>query len=255
MCTNPIYLPGYGGIPFPCGKCLECCKAYSRLWTGRCLDEARLHEQNCVVTLTYEETDGKLNKRDFQLFMKRLRKAISPIKVRYFACGEYGGKNNRPHYHVILFGWQPFDLVFHFRKKGINYYKSKFLSDVWHLGFIVVSPCTEKAVKYSTKYLTKLDIREHEVKPFTLMSRRPGIGGDAVTIDMAITGQIFRDGKSFQIPKFYLDKLEKMGYNVDVIKARRTNIAKQRSDVYLDPVKLAKIRFLGEQKLKQLRGK
>lgn len=254
MCTSPIFLSKYGNIPFPCGKCLECCLAYSRVWTGRCMDEASLHDENCVLTLTYENTDGNLCKRDFQLFMKRLRKAVAPVKIRFFACGEYGGKNNRPHFHVIIFGWQPDDLVFHFRKKGINYYKSAFVANVWQNGFIVVSPCTEKAIKYSAKYLTKLDIRFHEVPPFTLMSRRPGIGAGAITDSMAVTGLVYRNDKSFQIPKFYLDKLEKMGYNIDVIKARRTFVAKERSDTYLDPVKLAKRRFDGEQKLKNLNG-
>lgn len=255
MCTNPIFLPNLGGIPIPCGKCLECALTYSRLWTGRCMDEARLHEHNCIITLTYANAPTALCKRDFQLFMKRLRKRIAPLKIRFYGCGEYGGKNNRPHFHVIIFGWAPSDCSFFFSRNGINFYKSDFVSEVWQHGYILVSECSEKAVKYATKYLTKLDKRPHDVPPFSIMSRRPGIGAGSVNASMAITGEIFRNGKSYQIPRFYLDKLEKLGYTVYVIKARREFVARQRSDDYLIPDKLRKQKVIGEHRLKQLSGK
>ncbi|QXP45051.1 replication initiator protein [Microvirus mar16] len=254
MCTNPFFLSSMPGIPLPCGKCLECCMAHSRMWIGRIMDEASLHDKNCCITLTYEQTDGNLSKRDFQLFMKRLRKALSPIKIRFYCSGEYGGKGNRPHYHCIIFGWYPDDLQYYFSKKGVDFYKSKFVSDIWSRGYILVSPCSYKAVKYCAKYLTKLDKRIHDVPPFTLMSRSPGIGADSIKTEYAVTGQIFRDGKCYQIPRYYIDKLEKAGYNVDMIKARRRFIAQSRSDEYLDPAKLAYQRHVGNEKLKRLRG-
>ena len=58
-----------------------------------------MHEKSSFITLTFN--DEELNKRanpssvdvrDFQLFMKRLRKKHK--KIRFFHCGEYGEKNN-----------------------------------------------------------------------------------------------------------------------------------------------------------------
>ena len=64
-----------------------------------------------------------LVKKDIQDFLKRLRyhekgyqswenpknnKIENPI--RYLACGEYGTKGGRPHYHMALFNWKPNDL-------------------------------------------------------------------------------------------------------------------------------------------------
>ena len=46
---------------------------------------------------------------DVQKFLKRLRKAYKS-KLRYFIAGEYGEQTARPHYHMILYGWQPTDL-------------------------------------------------------------------------------------------------------------------------------------------------
>ena len=52
-----------------------------------------------------------LRKYDLQCFFKRLRKYFDDLskkcnipfgKIRYFACGEYGPKHFRPHYHIIL---------------------------------------------------------------------------------------------------------------------------------------------------------
>ena len=71
----------------------------------RCNHEASLYSVNSFVTLTYDDEhlpgDQCLDHRDFQLFMKRLRKRFPS---RFFMCGEYGGLNGRPHYHSILFG-------------------------------------------------------------------------------------------------------------------------------------------------------
>lgn len=77
--------------------------------------EAAMQSENSFVTLTYTDktlpltTHGlpTLNPRDLQLWLKRLRKAMSPFRLRFYAVGEYGGKTERPHYHAILFGMRP----------------------------------------------------------------------------------------------------------------------------------------------------
>lgn len=84
--------------------------------------EARLHERTWWTTLTYSKEmrpheyihpetgqlfcheQGCLNPKQFEDFIKRVRKQIHPLKLRYFAVGEYGDLNNAPHYHICIFG-------------------------------------------------------------------------------------------------------------------------------------------------------
>ena len=96
-------------VEIPCGHCLECRLEYSRQWANRCILEAQEHDQNCFITLTYDDLNipvvddvnpetgevtkfKTLVKRDLQLFMKRLRSKLDEknIKIRFFAAGEYG---------------------------------------------------------------------------------------------------------------------------------------------------------------------
>lgn len=96
----------------PCGRCIGCRLEYSRKWAIRCCNEASLYNDNCFVTLTYDDkhlpSNKSLLKRDLQLFLKRLRKKFGE-GIRFFACGEYGDETLRPHYHMILFNFSPRD--------------------------------------------------------------------------------------------------------------------------------------------------
>lgn len=73
------------------------------------LHELDSHKDNVFVTLTYDDChlpeNGSLRKDHLQKFFKRLRRDL-PVdyKIKYFACGEYGDKTDRPHYHSIIFG-------------------------------------------------------------------------------------------------------------------------------------------------------
>lgn len=123
LCKYP-YLPFEGGltvnqakfnpqarrasIPRPCGQCLHCRINQTRIWTNRILLESCCHTDKSFVTLTYNEENlpkgGNLDKSHYQNFIKRLRKKISPRKIKYFGVGEYGSISHRPHYHFMLFG-------------------------------------------------------------------------------------------------------------------------------------------------------
>lgn len=75
----------------PCGQCIGCRLEYSREWAIRCLDEAAMFRQNCFVTLTMSDDSvakhgRSLDVRLFQLFMKRLRKEVAPLRVRFFTA-------------------------------------------------------------------------------------------------------------------------------------------------------------------------
>lgn len=100
-------------IPVPCGKCPSCLTRRASSWSFRLYQETKNHYEQYFVTLTYDTkyvpiTTGShpmsLNKYDIQTFLKRVRKHHPSRTVKYFAVGEYGGKTNRPHYHIIIFG-------------------------------------------------------------------------------------------------------------------------------------------------------
>lgn len=261
MLTGAAYL-------VPCGSCYECCTAYANMWAKRCMDEASQYNENCMITLTYEETDGKLHKEHLQKFIKRLRRKLEPKRIRYYACGEYGGQRDRPHYHCLVFGYFPQDAKYICTKGGVEYYGSDFLEEVWKSdkefgkssckgGFISITKLNFKACRYACKYLQKLDKREHSVKPFTVMSRKPGIGANAVDVSMLLNGVVYVDGKEYPIPKFYVDKLEQYGYNVDILKAKRKYIMQSKYGEYLQASAVDSARRRGdliENRLHRMEG-
>lgn len=76
-------------MKLPCGQCIGCRLEYSRQWAIRCLDEAAMHSSNCFITLTNsEESVSKfgrsLDVSVFQNFMKRFRKEVAPLRIRFF---------------------------------------------------------------------------------------------------------------------------------------------------------------------------
>jgi hypothetical protein len=193
-------------IDIPCGQCIGCRIEHSRQWAMRMVHEASMHSDNCFITLTYNPEnlppDGGLIKKDFQNFMKRLRKHIAPKKVRYYHCGEYGDTNNRPHYHAILFGYNFDDWVYLFDSpSGSPIYTSPTLERIWKYGFVTIGEVTFESAAYCARYVVKkikgkkadeVD-KETGLKPYerinsytgeisevlpeySSMSRRPGIG-------------------------------------------------------------------------------
>lgn len=186
-----------------CGGCLGCRLDRSREWAARIIHESRCHEDSCFITLTYDEDKmprlfpggpGTLVKNDFQKFMKRLRKRLSPRKVRYYMCGEYGENTQRPHYHACIFGFDPEDQEFFSVGSDYQVNTSKMLSDTWGLGFVTVGALTFQSAAYVARYVLKkitgnlahdhyLRVDPYGVAcwlepEYNTMSRRPGIGKD-----------------------------------------------------------------------------
>lgn len=152
----------------PCGSCVKCMMKRSTHWAVRCCHEASLFRNNCFITLTYDDKhippDRMLYKKPFQLFMKRLRfefsgcesyefegKVISPI--RYFACGEYAPKHNRPHFHAILFNFQFSELEFYKRSWGNTLYTSPVLERLWPFGYSTIGAVTFSSSSYVSRYI------------------------------------------------------------------------------------------------------
>lgn len=258
MCLYPFYLKSVGSM-LPCGKCIECLNNYSTEFAVRCLLEAREHSENCFITLTYNNDNcpESVSKRDFQLFMKRLRFILSKdnINIRFFACGEYGSLRSRPHYHVIIFGFCPKDLIFLKKtKKGEDIYISDFISSIWGKGFISVGYLSFNSVKYCSKYMQKLIDYGALEKPFILSSRRPGIGGLPHTLDYVInnclpTDKVYLNGSFYRVPTYYFKLLEKDSSYTGIIsdlRLKRQSLVFERnsSDIEVKRVKFK--RFAGE---------
>lgn len=211
-----------GRLWLPCGKCIGCRIDRSRTWAVRCLHEAQMHQVNSFVTLTYRESetfDPSLNHRDFQLFMKRLRKSYGP--TRYFMCGEYGSLNQRPHFHALLFGRT-------FSRGGAvsdSAYTSPELSKLWTLGFSSFGEVTYQSAAYVARYSQKkitgdaalahysrVDTRTGEcvqVRPeYGRMSRDPSIGETWWNkywkeVHIARDGIVLQGGRQVPVPRRY----------------------------------------------------
>lgn len=230
-------------LKVPCGKCLGCKSDACLMWSLRAYHESTLHKQNSFITLTYDNqhlpADGKIDKRELQLFFKKLRKEIDgqcsklPTKIRYIACGEYGGKTRRPHYHAIIFGKDWLENKVDIDQKM---YTNSSLVEVWGKGMVSIAPVTMGSICYVCGYVTK---KIDDPDTFNLMSRRPGIGHnwlDTYAGDIARTGVVTVEGRSYQVPKRYLEWSEELA---DVKDARKKFAAeKQRKSDSLVNFKL-----------------
>lgn len=113
MCLKPVWVASQS-IWADCGHCRACRAKRRHIWTLRLTHEsAEYGHKALLVTLTYNNehlpqgfySRPTLYKRHLQLFFKRLRKNLGGSGVfKYYACGEYGAKTQRPHYHIVFLG-------------------------------------------------------------------------------------------------------------------------------------------------------
>lgn len=177
ICSNPYK---QGVAEYGCGQCMPCRLNRRRIWTGRLLLEATQHLHKTWCTLTYNDENlpknGSLEPKDYQLFLKRLRKALSPKKIRYYIVGEYGDQTERPHYHAAIFGTDNYDVI----------------RESWKMGNVHFGEINPMTMSYNASHITKglhnpknpvvaakLNGRYPE---FQRMSLRPGIGYEAAKI-------------------------------------------------------------------------
>lgn len=246
-------------MAIPCGKCVGCRMENARQWGMRCLHEKKMWGESSYVTLTYADEfvpEGySLSLRDVQLFMKRLRKKRGATKdnpIRFFLCGEYGDRNERPHYHALLFNCGFGDkLYFGRNKRGEPLFTSNELSDLWaqdgrSMGHCTIGEVTFESACYCAKYsLKKLNVSEfsddeararyearyvwydddgvvyHRRPEFAVMSRNPGIGGtyyDKYGAEVVANDSVVVDGREVRPPRYY-DKrgLDRVGHSDDLI--------------------------------------
>lgn len=218
-------------LKLACGQCRGCRHDRAAAWSVRLGHEAKISSCASFITLTYEDdklpSDYSVHKRDFQLFMKRLRAARGG-RIRFFGVGEYGDDFGRPHYHALLFGEAFYaDRKPWAKRNGHQVYRSDALESLWPFGHSELGSVTAASAGYVARYSVKkmtgdlakdhylrpspVDGKMHQVEPeFAVMSRRPGIGtewfnrfaGDAFPSDFLIV-----DGRRKPVPSFYLRKL------------------------------------------------
>lgn len=207
-CISPKYLH-QREITVPCARCGFCLATKRSDWSQRLNVEWRYSSHSAFVTLTYanphlrfDNVSGvprpQLVKADLQKWFKRVRKA--GYRFRYYAVGEYGSKTYRPHYHVLLFGNVP----------------EQVLRQTWDKGVIHIGNVTQASVGYCCKYIVNSkvsDMINGRERPFSIMSRKPGIGAQYLTNAMKAWHKSDRknymivDGQKRHLPRYYKEKI------------------------------------------------
>lgn len=217
---------------FPCGKCPNCSARRVSGWSFRLMQQNKIANTALFLTLTYSTdkvpltprgymtlnkteyettitSTGKVRKKQIsshlQQFFKLLRKkqyGNGKSDIKYYACGEYGSKYNRPHYHVILFNAR-IDLI----------------QDCWEHGYIHYGmDVDEAAVGYTLKYMSKpsripMHVNDDRVKEYALMSK--GLGANYLTQAIIqyhnqsyeFMNCVLPDGKKIAMPRYYKLKI------------------------------------------------
>lgn len=245
-------------ITVPCRKCLGCYIDESQEWSNRAKLELKLHDKSCFVSLTYDDEhvpeDLELRRSDVHSFLKRLRARLYPLKVRVYGCGEYGSEDytQRPHYHLIIYGFCPDDLVyFYTNDDGDAVFKSQLLSELWQCGFITVGKVSNCSIRYCSLYMQKEFkdlVKNKKVQPFRITPSRPPLGFDALTDEELADDGFYVRGKKKKLPRAFLRRMENSDewrFHVSVIKEKRREKQQFIEENVLDPQRdpLARLRF------------
>jgi len=236
-------------VTVPCGQCIGCRLEYSRNWAMRCMHEASMHEENCFVTLTYDDDhlpeNGSLVKEDAQKFMKRLRSRFDECRIRYFLSGEYGETTFRPHYHMLLFGFDFADKVSAGSRSEYKVWNSDKLEQTWTDGFSEVGSITFESAAYVARYIVKKFKGPSEVvkkwydgvqPEFALMSRRPGIGKsyyEKYGKEISRFDSVIINGKEVKPPRYYdtlFEAVSPLGSICSKAKRKEKYLAGRRKD-------------------------
>nr|QJB19911.1 MAG: replication initiator protein [Microvirus sp.] len=234
-----------GNLALPCGTCSQCRLERARQWAMRIVSEVQFHPAGTswFLTLTYRDNalPPKITGSDrhtlypshLQKFWKMLRKTQ---KIRYFACGEYGERTLRPHYHACVFNLNLTDLQplsgssvsnqaydpldpFHTPPVGLRF--SPLLNKLWGRGMVALGSVTFDSASYVANYAQKRlygkkkPIHETYQAEFSRCSLKPAIGDPAfkkfVLTDFINGIYTLPDGTRCSIPKRWLGLL-KDGY-------------------------------------------
>lgn len=253
----------------PCGKCAGCRLDYSREWADRCTMEAMMYSKDkChFITLTYDDENlpaGKvfrpsLDPKDLTDFMKRFRiqaeRDYNIQNIRFYACGEYGSKGLRPHYHLLVYGITLPDLKeFFLNKMHQQIYTSEWVSKIWGKGLVSIGGLDWRCAAYVARYVMKKQkgqgaasyYEERGIVPeFVRMSLKPGIGlpyfeahaEEIYKNDNIVLPPIDGNKHIVKPPRYFDDKYKSLNdecaRRLEEIKKRRASNAQDHQDTLL----------------------
>lgn len=195
--------------PVPCGKCPPCKARRVSGWSFRLMQQDKIATTSMFVTLTYNTNHVPITKKgymtldktDVQKFLKKLRK-ISQKTIKYYYCGEYGGKTMRPHYHFIIYNAEISDI-----------------ENTWKKGDIHYGEVNGATIGYVLKYMSKepkipMHQNDDRVKEYSNMSKKLGI--NYLTDNMVewhkkdLNNRVYvnlEGGKKAAMPRYFKQKL------------------------------------------------
>lgn len=217
---------GTANLELPCGSCIGCKTSRATDWARRAEHEASSWEHNCFLTLTYDDKHlprgGDLEPAELQKFIKRLRTTRHNLHpavrgnrahgVRYLACGEYGERTGRPHYHLLLFNCDFNDT----HAIGSQERRSDLLQQLWPYGNHCLGTVTGASANYVAQYTLKKQGTSYcdqdgvvKPPPFLRMSLKPAIGTRWLEKNKRdlTHGYLVTNGTKGRIPRTYKNKL------------------------------------------------
>lgn len=155
-----------------------------------------------------------LHKPDLAKFWKRLRFNTKRKTIKYYACGEYGGKTFRPHYHAIVFDIKTEEVD----KAWSGEYDPICKNDpAIKLGHVVYGQVSDDSIAYTAKYIAKegkIPMHDHDdrQKEFSVMSK--GLGSNYLTNEIITYHERNRasyltmpGGATHAMPRYYRDRI------------------------------------------------
>lgn len=214
-------------VSLPCGKCLGCLADRAMAWSIRAYLESTMWRRNSFITLTYDDDhlppDNKISKKSLQDFFKRVRKKYT---VRYLACGEYGSRTRRPHYHALIFG-HDFRCPDEYVVNANGDLCSPDLEQFWKLGQSLVTPLSLGTCMYVCGYVQK---KVGDPDSFPLFSKNPPIGKpwfDEHYENVYRLGFVTIEGKKFPLPPQFFEWDNSS--HMDILKFDRMSRARERA--------------------------
>jgi hypothetical protein len=233
-----------------------------------------MHDQSTFLTLTYSPehlpNNGTLVTEDMQKFFKRLRDHLNyrgiKSKIRYMYCGEYGEETHRPHYHILLYGYEFKDPKLYNLRNGIPNYTSKTLDKIWGKGNCMIGNITVQSAQYVARYIMKkvngpqakehYSIKDENNQPLVdtngeIMTRKReyiasstgkpnkaslggGIGAswfEKYHSDVYPRDEIILNGRKRKVPTYYDKLLERLNPDLyETIKKKRLTALQEHKD-------------------------
>lgn len=239
MCVKPVKMTE--GVYLACGNCFECKMHRVNDWATRLMAEAYTTPPYTFCTLTYNELSiPRKSNGDYTFDRQHLKQITRELSrrhpCRYYGIAEHGTENERPHYHLIVFGVPPMVVY-------------EVLEQYWSpRGFYTMGEPINARIMYIALFHV---LKSHSYPDeFTVMSRRPGIGAyffeniikdgrklkkqlkDSQIISelfKAKDGRIQLGGEIRLLPRYMLDQLDD-SLKADIKDARRKHVFKRLSE-------------------------